>query len=81
MNNYLGSSLPIEDHLIAAVLDGYIVKKGDTELCDLTKHMKSYGDRPRLQVYKAHFKGEEYVREFYNYREAVSNFLELSKGF
>lgn len=84
MKDYLAETP--EDSILGTILSGFIVKRGDLEICDLDFHRNNYSDKPRIQVYKSHLvnkktgKAMEYCKIFYNYKEAVKNFIELSKG-
>jgi hypothetical protein len=64
------------------LLDGCIVKKGDAEISDLRFFMKKYKNEtsPKLQVYKSNLNGKEFIKDFYNFDEAINCFRSLIKG-
>jgi hypothetical protein len=73
--------LPVDSYYKKVLIDGCVIKKGDTELCDLRHFVRRYSqeERPRLQIYKENRGGTEYTKLFYNYEEAITEFIKLGK--
>lgn len=63
------------------LLEGCVVSNGDVEMSDLRFFMKKYRDEnsPKLQVYKANRNGQEFIKSFYNFDEAIACFDKLTK--
>ena len=76
--------LPVEDLYIQVLLTGNTISYKDLEITDLTDY-RNPDPRPRVQVYKRKnrimknkaFVTEEYNRVFYNYVDAIRDFLRM----
>lgn len=82
----------IEDHYYKVLSDGHTILKNSTEICDLQFYRTYNLNKSRIQVYKKKLSGSlfdkhkqycdefgAYTRIFYNYRDAIRTFFELSK--
>lgn len=74
--------LPRIDYYKRVVLDGCIIQKDGLEMCDLRFHYKKYRNErsPKIQLYKSHYKGGEFVKMFHNLDEAIEQFFKMSEG-
>lgn len=80
LNKWVNTTLPEEDYYIRVLLDGMTISVGDLEITKLNRRYVS-PDKVEIQIYKRNLNNAEYLKTFYNLREAVEHFLSLKRKY